>query len=42
MENVPSFNQLIQESIINNWDLDALPLPTTREPPCNSMMWLAR
>ena len=24
MENVPSFNQLIQESIINNWDLDAL------------------
>ena len=24
MENVPSFNQLIQDSIINNWDLDAL------------------
>ncbi len=24
MENVPSFNQLIQQSIINNWDLDAL------------------
>ena len=24
MENVPGFNQLIQESIINNWDLDAL------------------
>ena len=24
MENVPSFNQLIQQSIIDNWDLDAL------------------
>ncbi len=24
MENVPSFNQLIQKSIIENWDLDAL------------------
>ena len=24
MENVPSFNQLIQKSIIDNWDLDAL------------------
>ena len=24
MENVPSFNQLIQESIVKNWDLDAL------------------
>ena len=24
MENVPSFNQLIEQSIIENWDLDAL------------------
>ena len=24
MENYPSFNQIIQDSIINNWDLDAL------------------
>ena len=24
MENVPSFNQLIQDSVISNWDLDAL------------------
>lgn len=24
MENVPSFNQIIQQSIIDHWDLDAL------------------
>ena len=24
MENVPSFNQIIEKSIIDHWDLDAL------------------
>ena len=36
MENVPSFNQLIQESIINNWDLDALKIALCGR---NSSQW---
>ena len=24
MENIPSFNELLEKSIINNWNLDAL------------------